>query len=267
MTLGIPIREGRSIEETDDEGAMAIAVVNEAFVRQSLGGASAVGRAIVITPPGSESARTFQIVGVAGDAKERDLLAPSSPIIYFSHKQASFPHAVLALRTHGPAPMAAVRGALRELDPSLALDDVGDLTGRVRSSYALQFFLLTILAVFAVSGALLIGVGVYGSVSLTTTAEMRSTGVRMALGATRVQVVAMLFRRIGVLAVVGCSLGVLAVLALPRLLGATVIFASGVGVGASMAGAAAVLLVAISATAIPAIRASGSDPLAVLRES
>ena len=121
--------------------------------------------------------------------------------------------------------------------------------------------------VFAVSGALLIGVGVYGSVSLTTTAEMRSTGVRMALGATRVQVVAMLFRRIGVLAVVGCSLGVLAVLALPRLLGATVIFASGVGVGASMAGAAAVLLVAISATAIPAIRASGSDPLAVLRES
>jgi len=89
----------------------------------------------------------------------------------------------------------------------------------------------------------------------------------MALGATPVQIVAMLFRRIGVLAVVGCSLGVLAALALPRLLGATVIFASGVGVGASMAGAAAVLLVAISATAIPAIRASGSDPLAVLRES
>ncbi len=267
VTLGIPIREGRSIEETDEEGAMAIAVVNEAFVRQSLGGVSAVGRTIVITPPGSESARTFQIVGVAGDAKERDLLAPSSPIIYFSDKQASFPHAVLALRTHGPAPMAAVRTALRELDPSLALDDVGDLAGRVRSSYALQFFLLTILAVFAISGALLIGVGVYGSVSLTTTAEMRSTGVRMALGATRVQIVAMLFRRIGVLAAVGCSLGVLAALALPRLLGANAIFASDVGVAASMSGAAAVLLVAISATAIPAMRASGRDPFTVLRES
>ena len=96
---------------------------------------------------------------------------------------------------------------------------------------------------------------------------MRSTGVRMALGATRTQIVTMLFRRIGLLAVVGCSLGVIAALALPRLLGANAIFASGVGVGASMAGAAAVLLVAIGATAIPAIRASGSDPLMVLRES
>ena len=112
LTLGIPIREGRPIGETDDEGAIAIAVVNEAFVRQSLGGGSAVGRSLVMTPPGSDSARAFQIVGVAGDAKERDLLAPSSPIIYFSDKQASFPHTVLALRTHGPAPMAAVRAAL-----------------------------------------------------------------------------------------------------------------------------------------------------------
>jgi putative ABC transport system permease protein len=262
-TVGISIKHGRPIEQTDDDGALAVAVVNEAFVRQSLDGGSALGQSIVVTPPGSASARTFQIVGIAGDAKERDLAGPSTPIIYFSDKQASFPHAVLVMRTSGPFPIAGVRTALRELDPSLALDDVGSLGARVRSSYALQIFLLTIVAAFGASGAVLIAVGVYGAVSFTASAEWRSIGVRLALGAAPWRVVALLIRRTGVLALAGCLLGVALTLAMPRLVGTD----STVGLGSAMLGAAVVLLIAMAATAVPALRASATDPLTVLRES
>jgi putative ABC transport system permease protein len=266
-TVGISIKQGRPIERTDDEGALAVVVVNEAFARQSLGGRGALGQSILVAPPGSDSPRSFQIVGIAGDAKERDLISPSTPIIYFSDKQASFPHSVLVVRTHGPAPVAAIRAVLRELDPFLAFDDVGSLAARVRSSYALQQFLLTILAVFATSAAVLIAVGVYGAVSFAAAADRRSIGVRMALGATPSQIVAALIRRTGLLAVVGCSAGVAVAFVLPRLVATDAMLASGVDLESSIAGAAAVVLVAIVATAIPAFRAGATDPLTVLRDS
>jgi putative ABC transport system permease protein len=266
-TVGIPIRQGRPIEPTDDETAVGVAVVNEAFARLSLGGPTPLEHAIVVTPPGSDSARTFQIVGIAGDVKERDLLSPSMPIIYFSDKQASFPHSVLVVRSQGQAPFGGVRAALRDLDPSLALDDVGSLSARVRAVYALQFFLLTILATFAFSGAVLIGIGVYGAVSFTTAAELRAIGVRLALGATAAQIAVAHFRRVGALAIGGCGLGAAGALLLPRVLAVESMRSPGVGLEATLIGAGAVVLIAMAATAVPVLRASATDPLVVLRDS
>jgi putative ABC transport system permease protein len=123
--------------------------------------------------------------------------------------------------------------------------------------------LLTIVAAFGASGAVLIAVGVYGAVSFTASAEWRSIGVRLALGAAPWRVVALLIRRTGVLALAGCLLGVALTLAMPRLVGTD----STVGLEAAMLGAAVVLLIAMAATAVPALRASATDPLTVLRES
>ena len=264
-TVGIPIKQGRGIEPADGESGPPVVVINEALARQSFGGRSALGQSILVSPPGSDSARTFQIVGIARDAKEKDLLGPATPIIYFSDRQASFPHSVLVVRSQGQFPFAAIRRALRELDPSLALDDVGSLAARVRSSYALQYFLLTILGAFALSGALLIAVGVYGSVSFTTAADVRSIGVRMALGATPLQVLALVLRRTGALAVLGCTIGVIVASVLPRLVGAELMLGTGLGLAASFAGAFGILVVAIMATMIPARRASALEPVTVLR--
>jgi hypothetical protein len=260
-TLRIPIRAGRAIEATDGAASVAVAVVNEAFARQALGGGAAVGASIAITPPGSESPREFHVVGVAGNAKERDLLGADSPIIYLSSAQASFPHMVLAVRWEGRPPVSEIRSALRALDPALALDDVSALTSRVRGTFALQYFLLNILGAFAVAASLLIAVGVYGLVSYTVAADVRALAIRMALGATRPQLLRSVVWRTGRWASLGVGVG--------ALLGAIVLWSSegtmAHGIAGSVIGPLVELLVALGAIWIPAWRASGIEPLKILR--
>lgn len=265
QTVGIPLKAGRVIERTDDESAPLVAVVNEALVRQSLSG-HAVGATIRVAAPGRDSAESFQVVGLVGDAKEKDLTAPATPIIYFSNRQASFPHTVLLLRSVGPAPIGAVRVALRDLDPSLALDDVGSLADKVRATYALQVFLLIVLSVFAVVGATLIAIGIHGTVSYTVAANIRAIGVRLALGATPGTILRSVIGRTTRLAGIGCAAGTVAFFLAPRL---TTLFASGgngAGMVAAAIGVAAILAVAAAASFVPALRASHADPGAVLRD-
>jgi hypothetical protein len=262
QTLGIAIRQGRPIVSGDNEAAVPVAVVNEAFVHQTFGDRPAIGQLVRITPPGADSVESFEIVGVSGNAKEKDMLGPPSPIIYVSDQQASFPHTVLAVRSRGAAPLAAIRAAARDLDPSLALDDVTPLAARVRSSYALQFFVLNILSAFALSAGILIGVGIYGSASYAVGADLKAIGVRMALGATRRRILWSVLSRTAAWSAFGCAIGLVIAMTLGRV-------ANSVGVNVepltSVAGALAALVLAIGAAWLPAWRASGTDPLVVLR--
>lgn len=265
-TLGIAVTQGRAIEATDNASAVPVAVVNQAFVRQALGSTPALGRMIIVTPPGADGPQTFQIVGVVRDAKEKGLLEPDSPIVYFSDAQASFPHTVLAMRSRGAAPIPAIRAALRDLDPALALDDVGSLGSKVRSTYALQFFLMNILAAFALCALILIGVGVYGSVSYVVNADNRATGVRLALGATPERICSSLLGRTlawsALGCAIGCAIGLVVSMVSTRQMGSTGLAAIVVG---SLAGAVVMLGLALIATWHPAWRASHADPLTVLR--
>jgi ABC-type antimicrobial peptide transport system permease subunit len=261
-TLGIPVVQGRPIGAGDDEHAVPVAVVNRAFAQQTFGGRPAIGKAVMITPPGADAAQTFQIVGVVGDAKEKDLLGPSSPIVYFSDRQASFPHTVLAVRAAERPPLREVRAALRELDPSLALDDVTLLAARVKATYALQLFLLNILTAFALSAAVLIGVGIYGSVSCAVNAAVKGIGVRMALGATRTRILRSVLARVCGWSTLGAALGLGVFAGVGRL-------ASALGVSAeprvAVTGALCAIALAAVATWLPAWRAAATDPIVVLK--
>jgi ABC-type antimicrobial peptide transport system permease subunit len=158
--------------------------------------------------------------------------------------------------------LAAIRAAARDLDPSLALDDVTPLAARVRSSYALQFFVLNILSAFALSAGILIGVGIYGSASYAVGADLKAIGVRMALGATRRRILWSVLSRTAAWSAFGCAIGLVIAMTLGRV-------ANSVGVNVepltSVAGALAALVLAIGAAWLPAWRASGTDPLVVLR--
>jgi putative ABC transport system permease protein len=260
-TLGIPIKRGRVIESGDIANGPPVAVINEAFVRQALSSGAGPGTFLTVTPPGADGATNFQIVGVVGNAKEKDLLSPDTPMIYFSDAQASFPHVVLAIRSPGPAPVASIRSALRDLDPSLALDDLGPLEARVRATFSLQYFLLNILAAFAASAITLIGVGVYGAVSYAIHADQRSIGVRIALGSTPLQVQATLLGRSLRWSVIGCGIGLVSSAAFLATLGRSDMHTAAAGVGL---GATAMVALALAATWLPAFHASRTDPLRVL---
>jgi hypothetical protein len=255
---------GRPIGPGDDANGIPVAVVNESFVQQTWIGRPAIGKAITVNPPGADAPQSFEIVGVVANAKEKDLLGPASPVVYFSDRQASFPHVVLAVRGRGgaPVPMGPIRAELRAIDPSLALDDVSPLETKVRSSYALPFFLLNILSAFAFSAAILIGVGVYGSASYAVGADIKGIGVRMALGATRRRILLSVLSRTAAWAIPGCLAGLAMSAAVAKVAGT-------IGVRAepamTVAGAAAALLLALGAAFLPAWRAGRTDPLAVLR--
>lgn len=261
QTLGIAVRQGRVIGSADGPDSPPVAVVNEAFVKHGLGPRAALGASVTLTPPGEDVPREFSIVGVVANAKEKDLASEDSPIVYLSDAQASFPHTVLALRSRGPAPIAAVRAALHDLDPSLALDDVVPLAARVRATYALQTFQLAVLAMFAASALVLIAIGTYGAVAFVTDADTRATAVRLALGAPPGRIALDLLLRTSRWAMSGCVVGLALGIGLRSPLG----LAHGVGDNVGIvAGALIVLAVALAATGRPSLRAAKVDVLAAL---
>src|SRR6185503_6027563 len=260
-TLGIAVRKGRVIEATDGPNAPLVAIVNEAFVHQAFGSASPVGRSVTLTPPGADEPQEFAIVGVVANAKEKDLGSPDSPIIYLSDAQASFPHTVIALRSQGPAPIDGVRRSLRELDPSLALDDAAPLRAKVRATYALQIFQLSVLSVFALSAMILIVVGIYGAVTFVAAADAHANAIRLALGASPRQIASALIERIGRWSLAGGVAGVLVLAALHPALGLALQRGDLVSL---VGGAFVVVFVAIAATARPSVRAGTVSALAAL---
>jgi putative ABC transport system permease protein len=260
-TLGIPIKRGRAIEASDVANAPPVAVVNEAFARRALSAGAGPGAFVTVTPPGADASTDFEIVGIVGNAKEKDLLSPDTPMIYFSDAQASFPHVVLAIHSPGPAPVADIRRALRDLDPSLALDDIGPLDARVRATFSLQYFLLTVLALFAASAIILIGVGVYGAVSYAIRADQRSIGIRVALGSTPFRIQATLLVRSLRWSVIGCGIGLVASATLFATIQSPDLLTAAKGLGL---GAVAMIVLALAATWLPAFHASRTDPIRIL---
>jgi putative ABC transport system permease protein len=261
-TLGIRVEEGRGIGNTDDANAAPVVVVNRELVRRAFGGRPALDASIRLTPPGADVPRLFRIVGVVANAKEKDLLGPDSPIVYFSDAQASFPHTVLAVRSRGEAPIAAMRAALREVDGSLALDDVSALESKVRATYSLQYFLLSVVGAFALGALVLIAVGVYGAASFAVNADLRAIGVRLALGASPRQILGTLFARTLVPAAIGCGAGLLASMLAMRWLA---IAGFGVDLAGAVIGTLGILGLVCAAIWQPAWRAKNTDPLTVLR--
>ena len=263
-TLGVPVREGRTIGRGDGADAPLVVVVNQSFVRQAFAGRSPIGTALMLNAPGRDSTEAFQIVGVVGDAKEKDLQSPGSAIIYFSNAQASFAHTVLMVHAAGEPPIAAIRGALRDLDRTLALDDVGGLTAKVRASYALQAFLLIVVAAFAANGAILIGIGVYGAAAFAVTAELRSIGVRVALGASPGMMVRQVIGRTARLAAIGSAAGALVLTVAPAFNPVLALGGASRFFGPAIA-ASIVVAIATIATLLPARRAGLADPAELLR--
>lgn len=261
QTLGIQLRQGRAIGPTDGPQAPAIAVVNEAFVRQALATQMPIGRVLTLTPPGADEPLDFTIVGVVANAKELDLASPDSPIIYLSDAQASFPHTVLAVKSLGAPPLDAVRRTLHDLDSSLALDDVGPLVAKVRATYALQYFQLTVLSMFAISALLLIAVGIYGAVTFVAVSDKHATAIRLALGASPRQIAYQLLRRTARWSLAGCTLGVLLLVALRPMLGLAWSAAHAAG---ALAAAGMVIAVALGATGLPSMRASTMNAVSVI---
>lgn len=264
--LGITLRTGRFFGAADRAGAPAVAVVNQAFVDQVLGGdADVVGRTVTVHRRG---ATVHAIVGVVANVKEYELFESARPMLYTPIAQEPVPLRWFVVRTapgaeHGL--IESIRRLAAEIDPQQPLQGFMAFESLVAQSMEEETFYTQLVTAFAATALLLTLVGIYGVVSYTTRQRDREVGIRMALGA-RARSVQSLVLSQGLLPVgIGLGLGCLGALASTGLLRGLI---HGIPERDAMSYATAVVvfaLVAAAACFFPARRAARLDPVRVLR--
>jgi predicted permease len=266
--LGVPLLAGRAFTESDVEGAPAVVIVNQAFVRKHWPGQNPVGKRITLNHRLRGDTPDWQtVVGVVGDTRPRSLDVAPQPTLYFSYHQFRLPFMSLVIRgTDDPAPVErALRAAVRGIDPDLPIEEVKTLASIASQSAAQPRFRTYVLAAFAAISLMLAAIGVYGLLSYSVTQRVREIGVRMALGAKPRDVLRLVVGEGMRLVAAGAALGVAGALATSRLVSAMLF-----GVSAAdplTYGAVVMILAAVAFIAcyIPALRAARVDPISALR--
>jgi putative ABC transport system permease protein len=263
--IGTALRSGRLFTEQDNTAAPKIVLVNETFARKFLAGQNAIGQRIDLGARGTD---VREIVGVVADVKNDDLDEQPDPSIYLPYAQKAQLSMNLVIRgTNEPDQLvAAVRGAVASLDPSLPVSNVKTLTQMIDERISAKRLMTYILAVFALCALLLAAVGIYGVMSYAVTQRTHEIGIRMALGARAADVLKLVVGNGMTLALVGVAIGLAGAFALTRLLANLLFHVSATDSATFAAVSLSLAVVALLACYIPARRATRVDPLVALRD-
>ena len=275
QTMQIPLVRGRLFTEADDPAAPLVAIVDVDFAQRFWPQGDAIGKRVSVDPiPDSKPQvpRWRTIVGVVGHVKHYSLDVEGREQIYFPHRQPEFGVYVprdmtLAVRTSlDPASVTSdVRVQVAALDKDLALYKVATMDELVSSSVAQPRINLSLLTAFAVLALVLAAIGVYGVMAYTVTQRHQEFGIRMALGASSSDVLKQVFLEGGRLAAFGLGLGIVAALALTRLMSSLLFGVQPRDPMTLIAAASVLAFVALAACYMPARRATRVDPLVALR--
>jgi putative ABC transport system permease protein len=263
-TLRQRVVSGRELAAADDAKAPLVALVNEAWVRRYFPGRDVLGKRIRL---GSDKNPLHTIVGVVGDAHENGLDKPVPPVYYYPSAQFPPDRMTFVLRSaNAKALVAEARETVARIDRTQPAGEAGLLEDSLANSLAARRFPLQLLGCFAVLALVLSAVGIYGVTAYAVAQRTREFGVRMAVGATGGEVVRLVLRRALGLAAAGIGAGILAALASVRLLSSQLVAGVSPHDPLTYALVAGVLaLVALLASALPALRAARIDPMIALR--
>jgi putative ABC transport system permease protein len=269
-TLKAPIVRGRALDARDRKGAPLAVVIDETLAQQIFPGEDPLGKRISSAPGDGEGAeeRLYEIVGVVGRMRFRGFDDPTPlPALFFSQGQVERTNLVLLARsTVGKASLEkSIRDIVASLDPRQPVYDVRLMMERVEETWAAPRLLTWLLGVFAGIALLLASIGLYGVISYSVLRRMREIGVRLALGAQRGHIRALIGGQGARLLAIGLCLGMAAAVACSRLLSSFLFEVEPVdpavylGVGLLLAVAAA------AACWLPTRWASRVDPIITLR--
>jgi putative ABC transport system permease protein len=266
-SLKIPLVDGRFFSANDTKDAPGTVVVSRAFVKAYLSGENPIGKRIRFTF--SAQNPFLQIVGVAGDTASIDIAAPPPAIIYTANDQGPSTYLSYLVRTAGePAAfVGTARAALHEMDPQLPMIQPQSLEEIANQSPSvfLRRYSSYLIGSFAAPALILAILGLYGLISHMVFQRTREIGIRVALGAQRRDILRMVLRQGIVATLAGVAIGIVAALALTRLL-SSLLFGVTPGDWVTFLSVAVLLLVvALVACSIPARRATRVDPIVALR--
>ena len=265
--LGTPLLAGRFFTEADKKDAPQTVIINHAMANQYWPNENVIGKRMTFSDKPKDS-DWITVVGVVGDVKDQPNSPAAEPAYWFPVLQAywSSDISVVMRAKADPRLLAdALRNEVHRLDPALAVADVQLIDRIVRSSVATPRFAFALVGLFAGLAIVLAGIGTYGVISYSVSQRTPELGIRMALGAKRTDVMNLVLSHAARLAVMGTALGVLAAFALARLLKSLVFEVSTADPATFAAVAGMVIVVALLAGYIPALRATATDPVNALR--
>jgi predicted permease len=264
-TLGIPLRRGRDFTPRDLPKGEPVALISETMARRYWPDEDPLGKQIRLG--GIPTGPMFTIIGVTGDVRYQSLESPEiRPMVYFSLAQRPQRGLNLIARSSDPASLTTgLRRIVGSLDPALAVPPVSDLAELVREATGTQRFALTLFGVFAGVATLLAGIGIYGVMAFLVRQRTHELGIRVALGAPRGRLMALIVGRALRMTLGGVALGLLGAWYLSKSMGALLFATSATDRLTFAVVALLVVVIGVAASVIPARRAMRADPMEALR--
>ena len=267
--MNIPLRQGRYFDKRDNETSMPVVIINETMARQYWPGENPLGRRLNIGDP--NDGPWMQVVGIVADVRQMGLDEPVKAEMYMPYQQVTdwpgFIPRDLAIRTSGDPSsfVGSVRQIIREVDPDQPISNIATMSDVLGVEAEQRRTGMIMLVAFAGLALLLASLGIYGVLAYFVTQHTNEIGVRMALGASQRNILALVLKKGMGLTLLGAGIGLVVSFGLTRLM-SSLLF--GVKASDPLTFAVVPLLlatVALLACWIPARRAAKVDPMVALR--
>jgi putative ABC transport system permease protein len=268
-TMQIPLRAGRLFNNQELTEERHVVLINQAFADQYLHGANPLGQKAVIYMKSLEESQNTpsEIIGVVGDVRQMGLDTPADPTVYWPHPELVMSGMTILVRTaNDPLTLvSAVRNELQQMDPEQPMAAIATMDELLSDSLSRSRFTMLVLGVFAALALVLASVGIYGVIAYSVTQRTQEFGIRIALGASRRDILRLVLSQGTRLTLLGISLGIVAALVVTRLMATLLYGISATDPVTFTAVALLLALVALAACYIPAQRATRVDPIVALR--
>ena len=264
-TVGTPLLAGRDFTFEDRIDSPRVVIVNQTLAREAFGAANPLGRRVAFEG-GREG--PYEIIGVVGDAKFVEIRETTPPGVYFAAFQTARPASQFVIRTSiSPVRMAAaVEREARALLKPVPVAKITTLAEFIDASIVQERLTAILSSLFGALGSILAAIGLYGLLAYTVARRTKEIGIRMAIGANRMDLIRMVLRDAGLMLTAGLAIGIPASIAAQRLASSLMPDLSTGDTRALAAfGAASMLAVALLAALLPARRAARVEPMEALR--
>ena len=266
--MRIPLFDGRDFHWDEPASAGQKIIVNRAAADLLFPGRNPIGK--TISNKEQDKITQFEIVGVVGNAKYEDVRSPAPPTIYHPMSQGSedfSPSYNAVVRVEGPSSnlAAAARSIVQKINPEIPVPKVTSMSSMVDDSLSAERTMALLSGFFALCALAVTAIGLYGTLAYSTARRTSEIGIRMALGAKRIQVATMVFIQNSTVALAGTIVGLVCALTASRMLAS---FLYGISARDPWVFASSILLLAVIACAaslLPALRAAKIEPMHAIR--